>query len=71
MMNEELRKKLYFDHDVKFRNPAFVVDLKNVLSYIQYTKERPLTSLEELELQECLENLRKGGFSNVVEALGF
>ena len=64
--------KLYYDHkDLRIKNPAFLVDLKNVLSYIEYTKERPLTSLEELELQECLKYLREGGFGNVVEALGF
>lgn len=64
--------KTYYNHeDHKIKNPSFMVDLKNVLSYMEYMKTRPLTGLEELELQECLQYLKEGGFSNVVEALGF
>ena len=47
------------------------MDIKNVYSYMEYMKKRDLTSLEEEELQECLESLRKRGFENVVKALGF
>ena len=63
--------KTYYEHKDLQVNNAFLVDLKNILSYIEFTKTRPLTGLEELELRECLDSLRKGGFSNVVEALGF
>ena len=65
-----METKLYFNHDLEINN-AFMVDLKNILSYMDYMKTRDLTDLEEEELQECLDGLRKGGFSNVVEALGF
>lgn len=64
--------KTYYNHeDHKIKNPAFLVDLKNVLSYMEYMKTRPLTGLEEVELRECLQYLKKGGFENVVKALGF
>ena len=63
-------KQYYDHHDLKINN-AFWVDIRNVISYIEYTKERKLTGLEEMELQECLDSLRKGGFENVVKALGF
>ena len=63
--------KLYFNHDLKNMNCAFVFDIKNVFSYIEYMKSRDLTGLEEQELQECLDSLRKDGFENVVKALGF
>ena len=64
--------KTYYEHkDHKVKNPAFLVDLKNVLSYMEYMKTRPLTGLEEVELRECLQYLKEGGFQNVVEALGF
>lgn len=49
----------------------FFMDMKNVISYIEYMNSRSLTSLEQQELQECLESLKKGGFENVVKALGF
>lgn len=63
--------KTYYEHkDLKINN-GFLVDLKNVLSYIEFTKTRPLTGLEEMELRECLDSLRKDGFENVVKALGF
>lgn len=52
-------------------NNGFLVDLQNVLSYMDFMKTRDLTGLEEMELQECLDALKKGGFQNVVEALGF
>ena len=48
----------------------FFMDMKNVISYIEYMNSRSLTSLEQQELQECLESLKKGGFENVVKALG-
>lgn len=63
-------KNLYYKHDLKVNN-AFLVDIKNVLSYIEFTKTRELTGLEETELQECLQSLKEGGFENVVKALGF
>lgn len=50
---------------------GFFMDMKNVISYIEYMNSRSLTSLEQQELQECLESLKKGGFENVVKALGF
>lgn len=50
---------------------SFFMDMKNVLSYVEYMNTRKLTELEQEELQECLDSLRKGGFQNVVEALGF
>ena len=49
----------------------FFMDMKNVISYIEYMNSRSLTSLVQQELQECLESLKKGGFENVVKALGF
>lgn len=52
-------------------NNAFYADVKNVISYVEFMNERKLTSLEQEELQECLESLKKGGFENVVKALGF
>lgn len=62
--------KLYYNHELKVNN-GFLVDLQNVLSYMDFMKTRDLTGLEEMELQECLDALKKGGFQNVVEALGF
>ncbi|MDY2580379.1 MAG: hypothetical protein SOW17_08215 [Clostridium sp.] len=62
--------KLYFNHELH-TNCAFMFDLKNILSYMEYMKTRDLTGLEEEELQECLQSMRKGGFENVVKALGF
>ena len=62
--------KLYYNHELKVNN-GFLVDLQNVLSYMDFMKTRDLTGLEEMELQECLDALKRGGFSNVVEALGF
>ena len=50
---------------------GFFMDMKNVISYIEYMNSISLTSLEQQELQECLESLKKGGFENVVKALGF
>ena len=50
---------------------GFFMDMKNVISYIEYMNSRSLTSLEQQELQECLESLKKEGFENVVKALGF
>lgn len=50
---------------------SFFMDMKNVLSYVEYMNTRKLTELEQEELKECLDSLRKGGFQNVVEALGF
>lgn len=52
-------------------NNEFYADVRNVLSYIEYMNSRKLTELEEAELHECLESLKKGGFENVVKALGF
>lgn len=65
--------KTYYEHDLKAMNinHAFVVDIQNVFSYMEYMKTRPLTGLEEAELQECLKYLKEGGFENVVKALGF
>ena len=63
-------KSYYENNDLQVNN-AFLVDLKNILSYIEFAKTRPLTGLEELELRECINGLKEGGFSNVVEALGF
>ena len=52
-------------------NNSFMVDLMNVLAYMKFMETRKLTSLEELELKECLSSMKKEGFENVVEALGF
>lgn len=52
-------------------NNSFMVDLMNVLAYMKFMETRKLTSLEELELKECLSSMKKEGFGNVVEALGF
>lgn len=52
-------------------NNEFFMNIKNAISYIEYMNSRKLTGLEQQELQECLEGLKKGGFSNVVKALGF
>lgn len=52
-------------------NTSVFMDIKNVISYIEYMNSRELTSLEQLELQDCVESLKKGGFENVVKALGF
>lgn len=62
--------KLHYNHELKVNN-GFLVDLQNVLSYMDFMKTRDLTGLEEMELQECLDALKRGGFQNVVEALGF
>lgn len=62
--------KIYFNHELN-TNHAFMFDLKNVLSYMEYMKTRDLTGLEEQELQECLDSMKKDGFGNVVKALGF
>ena len=50
-------------------NNSFMVDLMNVLAYMKFMETRKLTSLEELELKECLSSMKKEGFENVVEAL--
>ena len=65
--------KQYYEHNLKEMevNHAFVFDIKNVFSYMEFMKTRPLTGLEEEELQECLNSLKKDGFENVVKALGF
>lgn len=63
--------KLYFNHDLKSQNHAFMFDLRNVLAYMKFMESRDLTGLEEQELQECLESMKKDGFENVVKALGF
>ena len=47
------------------------IALKNILTYKKFMGERDLTCLEKMELQECIKDLNEGGFSNVVEALGF
>ena len=47
------------------------ISLKNLLSYKEFMAKRELTCLEKKELQECIEDLKEGGFSNIVEALGF
>lgn len=47
------------------------ITLKNVLTYKEFMAKRELTCLEKRELQECIKDLKEGGFSNVVEALGF
>ena len=52
-------------------NNSFMVDLMNVLAYMKFMETRKLTSLEELELKECLSSMKKEGVGNVVEALGF
>lgn len=62
--------KLFYDYKLKVNN-SFLVDFQNILSYMEFMKTRELTSLEQRELQECIESLKKGGFQNVVEALGF
>lgn len=51
-------------------NTSVFMDIKNVISYIEYMNSRELTSLEQLELQDCVESLKKGGFENVVKAFG-
>lgn len=48
-----------------------LMDIKNVISYVEYMNSRKLTSLEQLELQDCLDSLKKKGFENVVKAFGF
>lgn len=65
--------KMYYEYNLDSMkiNRAFLVDIKNVLSYMEFMKTRPLTGLEELELRECLQYLKEGGFENVVKALGF
>ena len=65
--------KTYYNYDLKSMNinNAFIVDIKNIFSYMEFMKTRPLTGLEELELKECINSLKEGGFQNVVEALGF
>ena len=63
--------KMYYKHDLTNQNHAFMFDLKNVLAYIEFMKSRELTGLEEMELQECLDSMKKDGFGNVVKALGF
>lgn len=63
--------KLYFNHDLSGKNNAFIFDIKNVFAYMKFMESRDLTGLEEEELQECLDSLKKDGFENVVKALGF
>lgn len=65
--------KAYYEYNLKEMNinHSFIVDLKNVLAYMKFMETRPLTGLEELELRECLQYLKEGGFENVVKALGF
>lgn len=50
---------------------ATFMDIKNVISYVEFMNSRKLTSLEQLELQDCLDSLKKKGFENVVKAFGF
>lgn len=50
---------------------ATFMDIKNVISYVEYMNSRKLTSLEQLELQDCIDSLKKKGFENVVKAFGF
>ena len=50
---------------------ATFMDIKNVISYVEFMKSRKLTSLEQLELQDCIDSLKKKGFENVVKAFGF
>lgn len=65
--------KQYYEHNLKEMevNHAFIFDIQNVFSYMKFMETRPLTGLEETELRECLDSLKKGGFENVVKALGF
>ena len=49
---------------------ATFMDIKNVISYVEFMNSRKLTSLEQLELQDCLDSLKKKGFGNVVKAFG-
>lgn len=51
-------------------NTSVFMDIKNVISYIEYMNSRKLTSLEQLELQDCVESLKKRGFDNVIKAFG-
>ena len=50
---------------------ATFMDIKNVISYVEFMNSRKLTSLEQLELQDCIDSLKKKGFENVVKAFGF
>lgn len=50
---------------------ATFMDIKNVISYVEYMNSRKLTSLEQLELQDCIDSLKKKGFENVVKVFGF
>lgn len=50
---------------------ATFMDIKNVISYVEFMNSRKLTSLEQLELQDCINSLKKKGFDNVVKAFGF
>ena len=50
---------------------AVFMDVKNMISYVEFMNSRKLTSLEQLELQDCLDSLKKKGFGNVVKAFGF
>ena len=65
--------KMHYEYDLKKMNVnnAFIFDIKNVFSYMEFMRTRPLTGLEEMELRECLDSLKKDGFENVVKALGF
>ena len=48
------------------------IDLKNLVSYKEILIKRgKLTCLEKRELEDTIKSLKEGGFSNVVEALGF
>ena len=38
---------------------ATFMDIKNVISYVEFMNSRKLTSLEQLELQDCLDSLKK------------
>ena len=52
-------------------NTSVFMDIKNVISYVEFMNSRKLTSLEKLELQDCLNSLKEKGFENVIKAFGF
>ena len=50
---------------------AVFMDVKNMISYVEFMNSRNLTSLEKIELQDCIESLKEKGFENIVKAFGF
>ena len=42
-----------------------------MISYVEFMNSRNLTSLEKIELQDCIESLKEKGFENIVKAFGF